>query len=474
MRGSLAVKALLAAVICMVMIAGIANAQQDSASPIEGIWLGTLAPTPDMQLRILVVLTQGEDGVLGGTLRSIDQDSPDIPLETVTYTDGKLMMKIDSAGVEIEGSPDAEAASLNCEFRQGGGVFPLVFARLDEMPKTNRPQTPFEPYPYIEEEVTYRNEKAGITLAGTLTYPESGGPFTAVVLVTGSGPQNRDEELFDHKPFMVLADYLTRRGIAVLRYDDRGIGESTGDFDASTTGDFTDDALAGIAYLKTRKEINPAKIGIAGHSEGGMVAPLAATRSSDVAFIVMMAGIGQGFDDIVIQQQTLQYKALGMDEAMITLRNSWNKRLFGIIGSDLDNDAAAKAIRELYASLSADDKQTLGLTAESVEKNLPSDLRPWWRYAMGFDAPELLRQVKCPVLAINGTLDTQVPSSLNLPLIEEALETGGNSDYLIMELPGLNHLFQSAETGSELEYAKIEETMSPSAMTVVAYWVSER
>ena len=463
----------LAAFACLFLTTGVASAQSGETG-LAGIWLGTLVPEPSVELRVAVTLSESDDGALSGTLRSIDQSSPDIPLDVVDYSNGTLILEITSVGIVIEGSLNEESGTLDCKFRQNGASFPLVFSRVDAIPTFDRPQTPEKPYPYIEEEVTFRNEDADVTLAGTLTIPRTGGPFPAVILLTGSGQQNRDEEVFDHKPFMVLADYLTRRGIAVLRCDDRGMGGSTGNFGVSTSGDFADDALAGVAFLKTREEIDPGKIGLIGHSEGGDIAPLAATRSSDVAFIVMMAGQGQAFSDVVIFQQTLAYKDAGMSEEDIALRNSWHKRLYDIAGSDLDNDAAADAIRELFATLSAEEQQRIGLTAEQLEKDIPTELRPWWRYYMGLDMESVLRRVRCPVLAINGGKDMQVNAAENLPIIEKALRDGGNPDYTVKELPGLNHLFQTAETGYSTEYATIEETMSPTVLELIGDWVLAR
>ncbi|MBA7680267.1 Esterase EstD [subsurface metagenome] len=345
-----------------------------------------------------------------------------------------------------------------------------MFKYVDELPGFKRPQEPVKPYPYNEQEVEYENKGAGVKLAGTLTFPDSGGPFPAVILLTGSGQQNRNEEVFGHKPFLVLADYLTRQGIAVLRADDRGVGGSTGDFSQSTTGDFADDALAGVEYLKSRKEISPKHIGLVGHSEGGTMAPIAAAKSSAVAFIVMWAGPGQGFDDIII----FQHIEAGMSEEDIALQRSWYKSIYGVSKQDLDYDAAAKEIRRLFAELSEEEKKRLDWTEERLESEIPDLLKPWWRYAMAYDPRATLMRVKCPVLAIIGEKDTQVPSKANLPLIEEALEASGNMNFQVKELPGLNHLFQTAETGDVSEYRRIEETMSPSALVLISGWIKEQ
>jgi pimeloyl-ACP methyl ester carboxylesterase len=269
----------------------------------------------------------------------------------------------------------------------------------------------------------------------------------------------------------VLADYLTRRGIAVLRVDDRGIGGSTGDFSQSTTGDFAEDALAGIAYLKSRREIDPKRIGLLGHSEGGMIGPLAAGRSSDVAFLVMLAGPGQKFGDVVAFQILNGAKAQGAGEETLALIRSWTNGVFSILAEHTDNDTAAKKIRALHARLTAEEKKKLNLPEEGLDAEIVRQLNPWWRYAMQYDPRAALGKVKCPVLALNGEKDAQVPAKENLPAVEAALKAGGNTRVTARILPGLNHLFQTCQTGAETEYIKIEETMSPLALETVANWI---
>jgi hypothetical protein len=227
-----------------------------------GIWLGTLK-VPGVELRIGFVIQRNPDGSLAGTLNSIDQGAMNIPLDGIVLQGDSLLCLVKAVQGGYEGKIAEDGKTIEGKWKQGGGVLPLMLNRVDKLPVFNRPQNPFKPYPYKSEEVRYENKAAGVTLAGTLTLPEAKGPFPAVILLTGSGQQNRDEEIFQHKPFLVLSDYLTRRGIAVLRADDRGIGEST--------GDFADDALAGVGYLKTRVDINPRCIGLIGHSEGGMI-----------------------------------------------------------------------------------------------------------------------------------------------------------------------------------------------------------
>ena len=297
--------------------------------------------------------------------------------------------------------------------------------------------------------------------------------FTAVILVTGSGPQNRDEELLGHKPFFVLADYLTRKGIAVLRYDDRGIGESTGDFTKATSEDFADDALAAVEFLKARKDIN--KIGVAGHSEGGLIAPMVAVQSDDVDFIVLMAGTGIRGDSILMLQTELIMRASGTEEKLIKRDLNFFRKGYNELLSDKDDEQLKQAltaiINEAYESLSEAEKLEAGNKEMMVESQLGMLLSPWFRYFVKYDPYPTLTKVKCPVLAINGEKDLQVPPKENLSAIEKALKEGGNKNYKIVEMPGLNHLFQKSETGSPTEYGKIEETFSEDAMKVISDWI---
>jgi hypothetical protein len=319
-----------------------------------------------------------------------------------------------------------------------------------------------KPYPYREEEVTYENKPAAVTFAATLTIPEGKGPFPAVFLITGSGPQDRDEAILGHRPFFVLADYLTRKGIVVLRADDRGFGKSTGSFAAATTADFATDAEAAVAYLKTRGEVDAKKIGLIGHSEGGIIAPMVAARNSDVAFIVMMAGPGVPGDQILPEQHRLIAEANGTSPTQAEKDAAQEKKLLAYVESEKDDAVLDKGLREKLAG--AVPEAQLGVAVHQLTS-------PWMKFFLTYDPVPTLEKVKCPVLAINGEKDLQVPPKQNLPPIRKALAASGNKNYEVDELPGLNHLFQTATTGSVNEYAEIEETMSPVAMEKMASWI---
>ena len=317
-----------------------------------------------------------------------------------------------------------------------------------------------------------------MTLAGTLTAPAGKGRFPAVILISGSGAQDRDETIFQHKPFLVLADELTRRGVAVLRLDDRGVGGSTGNLAKSTSEDFAGDVLAGIAFLKLRPEIDARKIGLIGHSEGGLIAPMVAARSSDVAFIVMMAGTGLPGEEISYMQSRLIAKVMGADEKALKMQFDMQKRLFEIMKTEPDRDKARmqmrEAIKKIVSDLPEEQRKAVGdanKIADTEAKKLDS---PWLRFFLTFDPRPTLAKVHCPVLAINGEKDLQVPPKENLAEIAKALRQAGNTRVTTRELPGLNHLFQTCKTGSIAEYAVLEETIAPAALKVIGDWVGEQ
>jgi uncharacterized protein len=325
-----------------------------------------------------------------------------------------------------------------------------------------RPQNPVKPYPYREEEVSYSNPAAKIQLAATLTIPPGKGPFPAVLLMVGSGPHDRDESLAGHKPFLVLADYLTRKGIVVLRADKRGVGKSGGDYSKAVMTDFASDAEAGVAYLKTRAEVNPKKIGLVGHSEGGIEAPMAAVHDPDVAFVVMMAGPGVPGDEILEQQVVLIGRAAGKSQEEVEKDAAIQRDMLAVVKKDADDATLEKDLRAVMAGKVPE--AMMGMQIKMVSS-------PWFRDFVLYDPRPTLSKVTCPLLDINGEKDLQVPPGQNLPAIRKALAAGGNKNFEVDELPGLNHLFQTAKTGGIGEYGEIEETMSPVALEKVASWI---
>ncbi len=456
-----------------------ATAQKADPANFAGHWTGTISAA-GAELRMRVDLTV-EDGVLAAKMFSVDQGNAEIPVASVTVTGATLSMTMPMIGGSYDGALSDDGQTIEGTFTQMGAELPLVLERTTaEEADAGRPQDPVEPYPYIAEDVRYPNPDGGHTLAGTFTRPGEGGPFPAVVLITGSGPQNRDEALMGHRPFLVLSDHLTRRGIAVLRFDDRGVGESTGDFAAATSRDFASDALAGVAYLKTRDDVDPGAIGLAGHSEGALVAPIAATQSGDVGYIVLMAGPGVNGERILYAQGALIARAGGATEEQIARSRAQQETVYDILKSEPDPARAAEALTEtVRAAFDAmtDAERTQAGVADSaafdqvVAAQVQQVNTPWFRYFLTYDPAPVIEQVTVPVLAINGEKDLQVPYEENLREIEAALQRGGNTNYEIHALPDLNHLFQHAETGAPSEYAGIDETWSVESMELIAEWI---
>lgn len=449
-----------------------ANSEANDAS-IVGNWYGVLNIPDGPKLRLAIMIRQLDEGIRT-TLISIDQGGATLPMDKLDFTEGKLRLEKSSDGIIIEGELKEDGQIFDAEFRQGGGVFPVEFKLVDEIPGLIRPQTPKPPYPYKEEEVEYEDKTSGIKFAGTLTLPDSTGPFPVALLISGSGPQDRDEFIALHRPFFVMADYLTRRGIAVLRVDDRGVGGTTGEFKSATTADFANDAMAGVQYLKSRTDINPEQIGLIGHSEGGMIAPMLASRSSDIAFIVMMAGPGMGLGEIIAIQRGLIARSEGASEEKAAVLREWYKDLYTVVKQEKDDEIVLEKMQGIYAEMSEQEKELLGWSETERAARVSQPLNPWFRYALSYDPVPILMKVKCPVLAINGEKDILVTPKENLSSIEEALKAGGNQNYTVKELPSLNHLFQTADTGAEFEYVEIAETISPSVLELISSWIAEQ
>jgi pimeloyl-ACP methyl ester carboxylesterase len=450
------------------LLASLAFAQHaaPAASSIDGAWLGALDVPPGIKLRIVFHVAASSNG-LTATMDSLDQNARGIPVSTVKRNASAIVFDMPDIGGKFEGQLDNNAATIAGTWSQGGNSFPLILARVKNpsVLQLSRPQEPKRPYPYRDEDVTYDNPTANIKLAATLTVPRGKGPFPAALLITGSGPQDRDEAIMGHKPFLVLADYLTRRGIAVLRADDRGIGKSGGDFAPATSVDFATDAQAGVAYLKTRKEIDPHKIGLVGHSEGGIIAPMVAARNRDVAFIVLLAGTGIPGDRIVVDQVRMMAAASGMTGDRLAELTARHREIVEIFKSEKNEAIFAQKVR---------DRMTGKLSEVEINTAIARAKGPWARYFIEYDPAPALRKVTCPVLALIGEKDTQVSATDNLPAIRAALQASGNKDFETVELPGLNHLFQLAKTGAPAEYGQIEETMSPKALEKIVSWIAAR
>lgn len=437
-----------------------------SAQDISGEWSGTLQ-LPMGKLRLVFHLSPKDKGYTA-TMDSPDQGAKGIPVTRVTFEPPVLTLEVAALQVTYKGTQ--EKGQIKGTFTQSGVSFPLDLTKNAKPAQVNRPQEPVAPYPYLSEEVTFENKKAGVTLAGTLTLPQTGSNFPVAVLITGSGKQNRDEELAGHKPFLVISDYLTRNGIAVLRYDDRGVGQSTGDFASATTVDFAQDAASAVEYLKTRKEINKNKIGLIGHSEGGMIASMVASASKDVNFIVLLAGIGIKGDELLLLQKSLIEERMGYNQMQVEASRQLIAGAYQIITrSTISSTALRDSVSNYFAATSKGN-----LPKEQLETMTNQITTPWFVYLLRFDPSIYLSQVKCPVLALNGSKDLQVPPKENLTGIKTNVESNGNKKVTTLELENLNHLFQECSTGLPTEYATIEQTCSPKMLEAVKEWIIQR
>lgn len=446
------------------------------AQEITGQWNGALKVT-GVQLRLVFNVKKTESG-FSATMDSPDQGAFGIPVTSTSFENNTLKIVITNANIIYEGTLGDDNIIIGV-FNQGGQSFPMNLSR-EEIAKalSKRPQEPKRPFSYRSEDVIFENKQAEILLAGTLTMPEKEGTYPAVVLISGSGPQNRDEELMGHKPFLVLSDYLTNNGIAVLRFDDRGTAASTGNFGTATSVDFATDVASAVQYLQSRPEIDKSKIGLIGHSEGGIIAPMVAGNSDDIDFLVLLAGTGIRGDKLLLAQQALIGEASGMSPNQLAENELISKSVFEIILKDQGEEEMKGEVRnymtQVFRNIDPGNVPS-GLTEEEfVKAQVGQMTSPWMNYFIKYDPAPALEKVSCPVLAINGEKDLQVPPKENLEAIKAALTKGGNTNVTTMELPGLNHLFQEADTGAPSEYSEIEQTFSPKAMEVVLEWIKEQ
>ena len=437
--------------------------------PVEGLWQGALE-SHGLRLRFQLHVFHDSSGELIAALDSLDQFVSGLPATKVTQKESAFHFEIPALASTYDGRLDSNKNSITGEWAQSEIKEKLDFKRSDQPLELRRPQNPGKPYPYREEEVTFSNEKAGVNLAGTLTLPKGTGPFAAAVLVAGSGPQDRDDTIANHKPFLVLSDYLTRKGFAVLRYDKRGIGQSTGSTEMATTLDLASDAQSAVAYLKTRKEIDPAKIGLIGHSEGAMIAPAIAAASNDLPWVVLLAAPATKGEDTLLNQSDFIARAGGLSDAQVLSSLNFDKQAYELVQKEPDNAVVTETLKTLVKESGLD----AAVPPAALEAQLHMMTSPWFRFFLSYDPLPDLKRTKCPVLAIYGEKDLQVPPKINLPMLQKAFSDGGNKQADVRELPELNHFFQHAYSGSPTEYAAIDETFSPEAMKIIWDWLTAR
>lgn len=441
--------------------------------PVSEIWEGELdAGIRKLTMRFRVydrkdhaVLFDSPKERVGGFVGSLKRNDDEVVFE-IPALRGKFTGKLSDDGKTLVG-----------KWNQGID-FPLELKKIPaekiskdaEPPK--RPQTPKPPFPYRSLEVTIPNPKADLTLAGTLTVPSGGDSHPCVVLISGSGPQDRDETLLGHKPFLVIADHFSRNGIACLRFDDRGTAKSTGDHSRATTADFATDVNAIVDYLKTRPEIDAKKIGLCGHSEGGLIGPMVAAERSDIAFLVMLAGPGVNGEKILKNQLRKILLAGGTPQQEIETASFLQEKLieYAKKGTRPTDEQISDLVDQVMEK-NQNQQATRELVQTQIEAGIGRLFSPWMKFFLTYEPAPTLEKVQCPVLVLIGSKDTQVDPDLNLPAIRRAFESSGKKDFVIREFPDLNHLFQHCQTGSPSEYESIEETFSPEVLQVMTGWI---
>lgn len=441
-----------------------AAAQSDTWT---GSWEGLLRVS-GTELRVVVHLDRTDDG-LTGTMDSPDQGARDIPIDAVTATRDSLTLRLSSIAGRYEGvrtAPD----TVQGRWMQGGIEPALTLVRTNAPSEVRRPQQPEAPFPYATEDVTFASQSEnGPTLAGTFSHPEAEEPVPAVVLVSGSGPQTRTGEVMGHETLTVLGDYLTRQGIAVLRYDERGQGESGGTLQGAPMPALASDVHGALAYLATRAEVDTRRVGLVGHSEGGLIAGYLGARYPDlVDFMVLLGSPGVSGDAILGDQLAARAEQAGMQGPRVEGQLQTQQRVFDVLKQDADSAAIASELRTVIAETSGIRQQ------ETIEREIRGLMDPWFRFFVRYDPVSDLQQLTQPVLALLAERDQQVRPALNAEPLEAALRDAPTTTYDVAVLSGLNHLFQPSETGAPTEYARIEQTMAPDALERIATWILER
>lgn len=446
--------------LCLILTGMQLNGQY-GPKDVEGSWTGHLE-AGGTRLRIVFHLQLDDQNQLSATLDSPDQGARGIGMGEVTFQADSLIIQAPVIMGKYEGKMTSDT-TMEGIWSQAGQQFPLNLKRQEQPEVLNRPQEPHPPYPYKEEEVTFDNAKQHFNLGGTLTLPEGNEPFPAVVLVSGSGSQNRDEEIFGHKPFKVIADNLTRNGVAVLRYDDRGVGASGGSATGATSADNATDARAAIDYLKGRKDIDQGRVGIIGHSEGGLIALMIAAEMKDLACAVLLAGPGVPGKIILLDQLEDISRLSGIPEPVMLQNRQIMEKVYGWM----------------------EDQESYSAWADSVTSNLETPVAnrilqevrepsyPWMHYFVNSDPARYFKSIRCPVLALNGEKDCQVLAEKNIQAIREGLKAAGNERVTAVILPGLNHLFQPCDTGLPAEYGNIEWTFDQDALDLLSSWLRD-
>jgi hypothetical protein len=459
------------------LLLGGANAQKT----IAGTWQGKLSVSAT-SLRLVVHIKEEGSG-FSATLDSPDQGAKGIPVSRVERKGDSLLLEIAAAGAKLSGRLTSDT-TFNGQWSQGFS-FPLDLKKLPEgetLAVAKRPQTPKPPFPYHSTDVVYYNRDRSIQFGGTITRPNGSGPFPAVLLLTGSGQQNRDEELFDHKPFAVIADYLTRKGYLVLRVDDRGVGQTTGDVKNATTKDFTDDAMVGLDYLKSLPETEKSKIGLLGHSEGGMIAQMVAAQRRDLAFVILLAAPGEKVMDLMVHQNKAILQSAGVPaqtaDSYLALYRSLITALLLSPSNDQNNTALQMVDNWVKKTPAAIVAATTGIKDEKSKETFLHNFSEgintaWFRYFFRYNPDAYVKKITASVLALNGDKDIQVVAKPNLAALKASLQKSKAKRFDVIEVSGLNHLFQHCATCTVAEYGQLEETLAPEVLETIGSWLDK-
>jgi hypothetical protein len=443
------------------------------AQDISGGWSGSLS-VQGTELPLVFNFTKTASGYTA-TMDSPNQGAKGILVSSISFENNNLAIELKVANIKYNGILKSNT-EITGTFMQGSFAAPMNLTK--GVVELERPQEPVKPYPYYTENVTFINTKESIQLAGTLTLPKKEGLFPAVILISGSGQQNRDSEILGHKPFLVIADYLTRNGIAVLRYDDRGVGESKGNPALSTSADFANDARAAIQYLRSRKEINTQNIGIIGHSEGGMIAPMLGAHDKNIAFIVLLAGPGVAGDLLLVNQNYEIGKLRGLTEEQLQEAKTTNQTIYNIVKAEVDLAAIKEKLTAHFLvsinKMPEEERTMQKEIDETLQREVDAIASPWLRYFISYNPTENLKKVKCPVLVLNGDKDVQVTAQINTAGIANALKNGGNKKVKVQIFPGLNHLFQKCITCKIEEYSTLSQTFSPDVLQTMSEWIQQQ
>ena len=443
---------------------------------ISGIWQGKISAGVDLTA-FFHIKEEGKN--ISATLDFPDGGIRDMSASSIAIKEDSILVEVPKLNGKYLGRIINDS-TINGYWIQGQ-QFLLNLHKVKEMILAKRPQTPKPPFPYKSENIVYFNSDKSIQYGATMTIPNGKGPFPAVLLITGSGQQNRDEEILQHKPFAVIADYLTKRGFVVLRVDDRGMGQTTGDVLSATSRDFANDAEVSLDYLKKRKEVDNKKIGLLGHSEGGMIAQIIASERKDINFLVFLAAPGENNLNLMKDQNEAILAKVGMSKSYIDqYLELYTKLLSSVIKSDSLEEAkqnASKLIDEWRAKTPSNVVTgTTGITNEETKQRfinafVPAVYSPWFKYFLSYDPDPILQKISAKVLALNGNKDIQVVSKTNLPAMESSLKKSQSNDYDIKELKGLNHLFQHCKICNVQEYGYLEETIAPEVLNMIGDWL---